>query len=170
MKSASRIAKMRRKCRAPIWLSWFRRSVSPTISGAAPRTLSDQDFTAPQGRDSRSLRVTDHLIVIGATDRAPILPGGRKCVKPRLRYKSHSRFPEAFVKDAQARRLSGRVDPCLGAAQPIERGHPQQTSLNFCHIRICRALLDRLEPEYKRLPRRYVSRHKSSQVWSPGDA
>ena len=139
----SRIAKMRRKFARQYGFVVPEIRLSDDIK-AAPRTYQIKIHGAAVA--TQELRVTDHLIVIGDGPR-PNLPGD-EVREPAFGIRAIA-IPEAFVKDA--RRAGFRpVDPVsvllTHLSEVIHNNLAQLLS-----YKDMRALLDRLEPEYKRL-------------------
>src|SRR5580658_3355545 len=140
---ASRIAKMRRKFARQYGFVVTEIRLSDDIR-AAPRTYQIKIHGAAVA--THELRVTDHLIIIGDGPR-PNLPGD-EVREPAFGIRAIA-IPEAFVKDA--RRAGFRpVDPVsvllTHLSEVIHNNLAQLLS-----YKDMRALLDRLEPEYKRL-------------------
>ena len=125
-------------------VSSFRRSNSPTTSRRRREPIRSRFHGTAVA--TQELRVRDHLIIIGDGPR-PNLPGD-EVREPAFGIRAIA-IPEAFVKDA---RRSGfkPVDPVsvllTHLSEVIHNNLAQLLS-----YKDMRALLDRLEPEYKRL-------------------
>ncbi len=139
----SRIAKMRRKFARQYGFVVPEIRLSDDIK-AAPRTYQIKIHGAAVA--TQELRVTDHLIVIGDGPR-PNLPGD-EVREPAFGIRAIA-IPEAFVKDAKRAGFKP-VDPVsvllTHLSEVIHNNLAQLLS-----YKDMRALLDRLEPEYKRL-------------------
>ena len=139
----SRIAKMRRKFARQYGFVVPEIRLSDDIR-AAPRTYQIKIHGAAVA--TQELRVTDHLIVIGDGPR-PNLPGD-EVREPAFGIRAIA-IPEAFVKDARRAGFKP-VDPVsvllTHLSEVIHNNLAQLLS-----YKDMRALLDRLEPEYKRL-------------------
>jgi len=139
----SRIAKMRRKFARQYGFVVPEIRLSDDIR-AAPRTYQIKIHGAAVA--TQELRVTDHLIVIGDGPR-PNLPGD-EVREPAFGIRAIA-IPEAFVRDARRAGFKP-VDPVsvllTHLSEVIHNNLAQLLS-----YKDMRALLDRLEPEYKRL-------------------
>ena len=139
----SRIGKMRRKFARQYGFVVPEFRLSDDIK-AAPRTYQIKIHGAAVA--TQELRVTDHLIIIGDGPR-PNLPGD-EVREPAFGIRAIA-IPEAFVKDARRAGFKP-VDPVsvllTHLSEVIHNNLAQLLS-----YKDMRALLDRLEPEYKRL-------------------
>ena len=139
----SRIAKMRRKFARQYGFVVPEIRLSDDLR-AAPRTYQIKIHGAAVA--THELRVTDHLIVIGDGPH-PHLPGD-EVREPAFGIRAIA-IPEAFVKDARRAGFKP-VDPVsvllTHLSEVIHNNLAQLLS-----YKDMRALLDRLEPEYKRL-------------------